>query len=1012
MSGDIPSPSRWPALLLLAAAIFGPPSAAVFTFTHAVTQNPWLTALLIGIYEIFVFLITLLSKIWQKLEDPWVEQIAGWITQRVQWTISGAYRTYYQGLWYQHRDVDVKGLSTQNVYTLALSQVFVNLNMVPTPAHQVSTDPLRVPKSLSEGEHPIWDYLTSSELANQHFAILGAPGSGKTTLLKHMVLALLHRHKEARLYKIPRKLPILLFLREHATQIKVDKNFSLEIAVHDHIQKWCKQTLPDGWIKQRLTNGKFLVFLDGLDEVADLETRKQVVEWVQQQMIAHGKNRFIVTSRPGGYNSNPLSGVTVLEVHSFSSKQIEQFVHKWYLANEIMSSQKNDAGVRMRATQGAEDLLRRLHHTPALFALAVNPLLLTMIATVHRYRDTLPGKRVTLYAEICEVFLGKRQEAKGLTLELTAAQQRQVLQPLAYHMMCAGVRELPLASASHVIKEPLSQVSATLQPETFLSLVENASGLLLEREAGSYSFAHLTFQEYLAAVHIKETGLEQDLVTQIAESWWHETIRLYCAQADATALLEACLTQEQSSLTVLTLAFECLEEALRVQLSVRSRLENIIEQGVEDADPKRRSLIAEMKLALRLKRMVHLSEKVDIDTSFVTCAEYQLFRNNVQASGTSFRPIHWEEDRFPAGEGNVPLLGVRSIDAQAFCEWLTMYSQGPWVYHLPPKDNQGFIQKGDNVASSFTGGMAYWSEEEGQIAWIGETSSVVEEIKSAIRDCLPSVLEYDFGRLRGFIRDHPFVLPTMLSLSFCGIILHSLDLAGIDAHRFDEEVAHAFANDLNHAYERILLLAQKYPGLFDCALEVVLKPSNPSALLFYKAYVSYASYDIIYEKGYGAGNVAWKANQLVSHTALPLSELFEKNFLILPFRSTTISSMQYAIGFANTLNLDQGCTFDLINLCDFIRHNQLKTLDMDAGNNLSQERLVDICRDIRFQMLILAFFVRFLAHSKRSKNMQNSELAIEEFLKIYMVFALLEARINGMLPVWEGILLARTQKEN
>ena len=35
--------------------------------------------------------------------------------------------------------------------------------------------------------------------------------------------------------------------------------------------------------------------------------------------------------------------------------------------------------------------MRRLKQAPALYDLTVNPLLLTMIANVHRYRGTLPG---------------------------------------------------------------------------------------------------------------------------------------------------------------------------------------------------------------------------------------------------------------------------------------------------------------------------------------------------------------------------------------------------------------------------------------------------------------------------------------------------------------------------------------------------------------------------------------------------------------------------------------------
>jgi predicted NACHT family NTPase len=86
----------------------------------------------------------------------------------------------------------------------------------------------------------------------------------------------------------------------------------------------------------------------------------------------------------------------------------------------------------MQARQQADDLLRRIVRTPALLALAVNPLLLTMITTVHRYRSSLPGRRVELYAEICEVFLGKRQQSRGIEIDMTPAQKQSVLQPLAY----------------------------------------------------------------------------------------------------------------------------------------------------------------------------------------------------------------------------------------------------------------------------------------------------------------------------------------------------------------------------------------------------------------------------------------------------------------------------------------------------------------------------------------------------------------------------------------------------
>jgi predicted NACHT family NTPase len=68
--------------------------------------------------------------------------------------------------------------------------------------------------------------------------------------------------------------------------------------------------------------------------------------------------------------------------------------------------------LELRAETAADDLLRRLDGAPGLYALTVNPLLLTMIAIVHRYCGALPGSRADLYGQICQAMLWQRQEAR------------------------------------------------------------------------------------------------------------------------------------------------------------------------------------------------------------------------------------------------------------------------------------------------------------------------------------------------------------------------------------------------------------------------------------------------------------------------------------------------------------------------------------------------------------------------------------------------------------------------
>jgi len=60
--------------------------------------------------------------------------------------------------------------------------------------------------------------------------------------------------------------------------------------------------------------------------------------------------------------------------------------------------------------------------------------------------------------------------------------------------------------------------------------------LLVQKESGIYGFIHLTFQEYMASVHIKEERLLTELISRVNQTWWHETARLYSAQTDASPI--------------------------------------------------------------------------------------------------------------------------------------------------------------------------------------------------------------------------------------------------------------------------------------------------------------------------------------------------------------------------------------------------------------------------------------------------------------------------------------------
>jgi len=584
-------------------------------------------------------------------------------------------RRYNQHVIYEHRMFNVRGLRTQGTFTLQLEKVFVELRI----AHSHNPQKIQVNPVFAKeftDSHPIWDFLKFKSDDTLVLGIIGAPGCGKTTLLQH--IALIFASKQQRRYKMPAHIPLLLFLRQHVQKITADKTINLAELAQAHFT--AKDIDPPAdWFAKQLNSGQCLVLLDGLDEVADLEQRKKVSEWVDEQVVKYPHCQFVITSRPQGYLTAPVERANVLEVQPFNTDQVKKFIHAWYLENEVISfGHKIDDGIRHRARDAADDLIQRLRGLPALSELTVNPLLLTMIAMVHRYRGQLPGRRVELYAEICDVLLGHWRQARGIEYRLTAAQKRVALQPLAAYMMQNNQRDIRIDDIKTVIAQPLQSVSND-SVKDFLADVQASSGLFLETEIGEWRFAHLTFQEYLAACHFLQQKLPLDW--SVDDSWWHETLRLYAAQGDATLLVQACL--ESNTIAALTLAADCLEEALILDATIRQQLETRLINDLESEDVARRKLAAEVRLRRRLKNLQRIDEQREIDLDYITCAEYQLFLDDKRAEGKYYQPKHWTANIFSKGTAKSPVCGICAEDAEIFCEWLTQKQIGGICYRLP-----------------------------------------------------------------------------------------------------------------------------------------------------------------------------------------------------------------------------------------------------------------------------------------------------------------------------------------
>jgi len=300
-----------------------------------------------------------------------------------------------------HRNLPVAGFETNLRVPIPLEKVYVSLQ-----ARMAEIDRARDGRPDFREFQPDRNVTAQEALQfalNKKYdgvVILGQPGAGKTTLAKYFLLCFAANKAEKNLQLAQKFLPILIFLRDVDPEKSCVENILAALQKH-------RLGLDDKFFLPYLQKGEAILLLDGLDEVPTEEKRRQVSQWIHQQAhLAFPRCPIMVTSRFSGYRGGAvLPGYYLrLEIQDYALEQVKQFLENWLTAVET-HVHEDSRYWRNEAKQKAEDLYRRLETTPALRELAVNPLMLQIIALVHRDRGTLPERRIELYKECTDVLL-------------------------------------------------------------------------------------------------------------------------------------------------------------------------------------------------------------------------------------------------------------------------------------------------------------------------------------------------------------------------------------------------------------------------------------------------------------------------------------------------------------------------------------------------------------------------------------------------------------------------------
>lgn len=370
--------------------------------------------------------------------------------------------------------------------------------------------------------------------------LLGGPGSGKSFFLRWCARS----GAAGSVFGIAKPLPVLVPLAAFAAA-------PLEQSLLAWVLDWLLEESPAAAhaLPAAIEQRQAVFLLDGLDEAGTERGRARCVEQVQALMGAAPGCPVLVTSRPAGFGYGLMAAARVVWVEPFDGEEIARFLEAWgrQYAIDARGATAADAGAAEGRALAAE-----IGRRPAIKALAETPLLLTVLALVHRMGVRLPEHRIELYSQITLVLVERWNQVRSLagpgpTGPLRVGDAIRLLGPLAWGLIERGERgAIDEAQLVAHVEGVLAQgtVRGFASAHELVEVFRSSLGLLVEQAPGRYAFAHSTLVEYFAARElVRGRGLERLVASErVFDPGYHEVIRLALAEVGQVQLDDERLT--------------------------------------------------------------------------------------------------------------------------------------------------------------------------------------------------------------------------------------------------------------------------------------------------------------------------------------------------------------------------------------------------------------------------------------------------------------------------------------
>lgn len=290
-----------------------------------------------------------------------------------------------------------------------------------------------------------------------------------------------------------------------------------------------------------------LLAFDGLDEVADIEKRRDVVNTIQTGVRRLKSNalslQVIVTSRPAAFANSPglpESDFVKFYLDCLSKPLIDEYSSKWMNAKRLDQREQSEV----------KKILKDKLDQPHIRDLARNPMQLTiLLSLIYNRGSSLPDKRTALYYSYVDLFFNREAEKTPIVKKY-----RDLL--LDIHKYIAWILHSEaeqLGRSGRITQEDLQNVIHTyldqeghevdIARELVTGAIERIVALV-SRVEGTYEFEVQPLREYFAARYLYETarhsspgkeysGTKPDRFDALARNfYWLNVARFYAGCYD------------------------------------------------------------------------------------------------------------------------------------------------------------------------------------------------------------------------------------------------------------------------------------------------------------------------------------------------------------------------------------------------------------------------------------------------------------------------------------------------